>query len=209
MDLAVPIFINIMTSGWITNNLNWQLKVKNVDTGLYKVIPKSDKASLTEHKVSDINLKVHFHLYKGPKLVGRIGVAPCNNMGAVIGNTQDVFPLIQLGEQFQLDFCLVEPEEAGFGLGFIPFLIHLGEEGSGVSDIPDFDVIRLSISDTFNNTHLVKMKKKFNTWSTAVTQGSWEKLDPKYIWPVYNSDHTVPEEQGMSSQCINTVPFKH
>ena len=106
MDLAVPIFINIMTSGWITNNLNWQLKVKNVDTGLYKVIPKSDKASLTEHKVSDINLKVHFHLYKGPKLVGRIGVAPCNNMGAVIGNTQDVFPLIQLGEQFQLDFCL-------------------------------------------------------------------------------------------------------
>ena len=189
-----------MSSDWVTSHLNWQLKVKNSESGLYKVINKLDKVGLTESKATDINLKVHLHLDRGPRLV-----AHCNNVGSIVGNSQDVFPLIQLGDQFGLEFSPTEPEEAGFGLGFIPFLVNAGEGESGGSVIPDFDTIKSSISDTFNNTNLVKMRKKHSTWNSAITQGSWDRLDPKYIWPTYGTTADTTDEQGMFSVCNYNV----
>ena len=93
LDLVYPIFINSMTSGWINSSLQWQLKIKNPDTGYYKCIPKSNKQGLSDYNVTYINLKVHLQLEKGHKLLGQIGVAPSNDIGPVIGNSQDVFSL--------------------------------------------------------------------------------------------------------------------
>merc|ERR1712112_68466 len=95
LDLAVPIFINKMTSGWINHSLSWNLKVKNPESGYYKVIPKTDKQGITDNGATDLNIKVHIHLERGPKLMGRVGVAPINNVDNIIGNNRDVFPLIQ------------------------------------------------------------------------------------------------------------------
>ena len=47
--------------------------------------------------------------------MGHIGVAPSNNLEAIIGNSQDIFLLIQLVEQSPIEFSLSEPEEAGQG----------------------------------------------------------------------------------------------
>ena len=62
LDLAVPIFINKMTSEWINTNINWSLKIKNQDSGYYKVIPKSDSKGLQDNGATDINMKVHVQL---------------------------------------------------------------------------------------------------------------------------------------------------
>ena len=97
-------------------------------------------------------------------------MAPCNSVGSIVGNSQDVFPLIQLGEQFPLEFGPSEREGTGFGLWFVPFLMNTGEENT----IPDFLMIKRAISDTFNNMCLIKMKKKFSTWKVAIVLGSWE-----------------------------------
>ena len=102
--------------------------------------------------------------------------------------------MIQLGEQFQIDFSPAEPEGAGLGLGFIPFLRYSGEDGNGLTELPDFNSIRSAISENFNNTHLIKMRKKFSRWSSSFSQGSWDAQDPKYLWPTYNLDPPDEEE---------------
>ena len=80
-------------------------------------------------------------LEKGPKLLGRVGVAPSIDIGSIIGNSQDVFPLIQLGEQFPIEFSPSEPEGARLGLGFIPFLRYSGEGENGLLEFPEFNII--------------------------------------------------------------------
>ena len=196
MDLATPIFINSMTSGWMNSSINWNLKVKNQETGYYKVIPRSDKQGLADNLATDLNMKIHVHLERGPKLMGKIGVAPLNNVENVIGNNRDMFPLIQLGEQFPIDFFPMETGDTGMCLGVLPFFIHAGEEGDGSEDIPDVRTIKSSLSDFFNSTHLVCMKKKYTTWSTVYTLGNWDELDPKYFWPSYSPNQQGEEEQG-------------
>ena len=80
MDLVYPVFIGKMTSDWITQGFNWQLKVVNPETGKFKVNPKADSHGLAEHGAMYLNFKIHLMLEKGPKLLGRLGVAPINNM---------------------------------------------------------------------------------------------------------------------------------
>ena len=87
--------------------------------------------------------------------MGRIGVAPINNVTNIIGNNRDVFPLIQLGEQFSIDFFPQEFADSDLGLGVIPFFVHVGEEGDGKNAIPNIREVKTSISEFFNNTHLV------------------------------------------------------
>ena len=196
LDLALPIFINKMTSEWINSNVNWSLKIKNQDSGYYKVIPKTDSKGLQENGATDINMKVHVQLERGPKLVGKIGVAPINDVTNIIGNNRDVFPLIQLGEQFSIEFFPQESSETELGLGVIPFFVHVGEEGDGKDTIPNIREVKASISEFFNNTHLVRMKKKFSTWTNVYTQGNWEEMDPKYWWPSFSPSHPGDNEQG-------------
>ena len=111
LDLAVPIFINKMTSEWVNASLNWNLKIKNQESGYYRVIPKTDAKGIKENGATDINMKVHVQLERGPKLIGKIGVAPINDVTNIIGNNRDVFPLIQLGEQFSIEFFPQETSE--------------------------------------------------------------------------------------------------
>ena len=196
LDLAVPIFINTMTSGWLNQSLSWNLKIKNPESGYYKVIPKTDKQGITDSGATELNIKVHIHLERGPKLMGRVGVAPINNVDHIVGNGRDVFPLIQLGDQFTIEFFPQESPNTGLGLGVLPFFVHAGEEGDGAGDIPDIGTIKSSLSDFFNNTHLVRMKKKFTTWSTVYSVGNWEETDPKYWWPSFSSDQQGEDEQG-------------
>ena len=201
LDLAIPIFINRMTSDWINSNVNWNLKIKNHDSGYFKVIPKTDSKVLEENGATDINMKVHVQLDQGPKLLGRIGVAPINNVTNIVGNNRDVFPLIQVGEQFTIDFFPQECADLELGLGVIPFFVHVGEEGDGRNAIPNIREVKTSISEFFNHTHLVKMKKKFSTWTNVYTQGNWEEMDPKYWWPSFSSSCPGNNEQGK----INTI----
>ena len=91
-----------MTSGWVNTSLQWQHKIKTPETGHYKCIAKSDKQGLSDNDTIDINLKVHLQLERGPKLIGRTGVTPSNDIGSIIGNSQDIFALIKLGEQFPI-----------------------------------------------------------------------------------------------------------
>ena len=51
-----------MTSEWISSNINWNLKIKNQDSGYYKVIPKTDAKGIKENGATDINMKVHVQL---------------------------------------------------------------------------------------------------------------------------------------------------
>ena len=196
LDLAIPIFINRMTSDWINSNVIWNLKIRNHDSGYFKVIPKTDSKVLEENGATDINMKVHVQLDQGPKLLGRIGVAPINNVTNIVGNNRDVFPLIQVGEQFTIDFFPQECADLELGLGVIPFFVHVGEEGDGRNAIPNIREVKTSISEFFNHTHLVKMKKKFSTWTNVYTQGNWEEMDPKYWWPSFSSSRPRDNEQG-------------
>ena len=196
LDLAIPIFINRMTSDWINSNVIWNLKIRNHDSGYFKVIPKTDSKVLEENGATDINMKVHVQLDQGPKLLGRIGVAPINNVTNIVGNNRDVFPLIQVGEQFTIDFFPQECADLELGLGVIPFFVHVGEEGDGKDAIPSIREVKTSISEFFNNTHLVRMKKKYSTWTNVYTQGNWEEMDPKYWWPSFSQSHPGDNEQG-------------
>ena len=196
LDLAIPIFINRMTSDWVNSNVNWNLKIRNHDSGYFKVIPKTDSKVLEENGATDINMKVHVQLDQGPKLLGRIGVAPINNVTNIVGNNRDVFPLIQVGEQFTIDFFPQECADLELGLGVIPFFVHVGEEGDGRNAIPNIREVKTSISEFFNATHLVKMKKKFSTWTNVYTQGNWEEMDPRYWWPSFSSSRPGNNEQG-------------
>ena len=99
--------------------------------------------------------------------MGRIGVAPSDNIESIIGNSQDVFPLIQLGDSFPIEFSPSEPEDTGLGLGFIPFLRYSGEGDNRLSEFPEFHAIKIAISENFNNTHLIKMRKKYSIWSNT------------------------------------------
>ena len=139
--------------------------------------------------------------------MGRIGVAPINNVDQIIGNGKDTFPLIQLGDQFQIDFFPQEAEDTGLGLGVLPYFVHAGEEGDGADDIPDVRTVKAALSDFFNNTHLVRMKKKFTTWTSVCSLGNWEEADPKYWWPSFTSDQQREDEQGKTTtitiiQCL-------
>ena len=82
------------------------------------------------------------------------------------------------------------------GLGFMPFLAYTGEEDNGQSEIPDFSPIRNSNGEFFNNTRLVKIRKKYSTWQSTIGQGTWDAQGPKYLWPNYSSNSTSYEEQG-------------
>ena len=131
--------------------------------------------------------------------MGRIGVAPINNVDQIIGNGKDTFPLIQLGDQFQIDFFPQEAEDTGLGLGVLPYFVHAGEEGDGADDIPDVRTVKAAMSDFFNNTHLIRMKKKFSTWTSVCSQGNWEEADPKYWWPSFTSEQQREDEQGKTT----------
>lgn len=102
--------------------------------------------------------------------MGPIGVAPSDNIEAITGSSQDVFPLIQLGNSFPIKFSPSEPE--GTDLGFIPFLRYSGEGDNGLSEFPEFHAIKVAISEIFNNTYLIRMRKKYSTWSTTYNQGN-------------------------------------
>ena len=100
-----------------------------------------------------------------------MGVTPLNNIDSKFANTRDVFPLIQVGEQFQIEFALAEPEGVGLGLGFIPFLLYVGKEGNGLIEILDFHSIRTRIPNNFNNTHLIKMTKEVHHMANSLHLG--------------------------------------
>ena len=201
VDLATPIFINSMTSGWVNTSINWTLKVKQ-ESGLYRVIPRSDKQGLADNLATDLNFKIHVHLERGPKLMGKVGVAPLNNVESVIGNGRDVFPLIQLGEQFPIEFFPMETQETGMGLGVIPFFVYAGEEGDNVGELPDMRTVKSAMSSFFNDTHLVRMKKKHNTWASSYTLGNWDEVDPKYFWPSYTLNQQREEEEGKNVKIV-------
>ena len=76
---------------------------------------------------------------------------------------------MQLGEQLQIEFS--PSEGAGLGLGFIPFLRYSCEGDNRLAEFPEFNAIRLAISDNINSTHLIKMGKKFSNLSASFNQG--------------------------------------
>ena len=75
-----------------------------------------DSQGLIEHGATDLNFKLHLMLERGPKLLGCLGVAPTNNVTSIAGNGQDVFLLIHLSDQFQIELSPQEPEGMELGL---------------------------------------------------------------------------------------------
>ena len=110
-----------------------------------------------------------------------MGVTPLNNIDSKFANTRDVFPLIQVGEQFQIEFALAEPEGVGLGLGFIPFLLYVGKEGNGLTEIPDFRSIKTAIANNFNNTHLIKMTKEVQHMAYSLHPGQLGHPRPQVL----------------------------
>ena len=208
LDLAIPIFINTVTSRWLNQRLSWNLNTRNPETGHYNTIPKTDKQAIEDRGATELNIKVHVHLERGPKLMGRVGVAPTNKVEHIVGNERDVFPLIQLGDQFNIEFFPQESQNTGLGLGILPFFSHSGEEGDGRGNIPDIGTIKSSLSEFFNNTHQVKMKKNYTKWSLEVSKGNWEEIDPKYWWPSFSSGQKRGDEPG-KTQYNRRYPMSH
>ena len=79
-----------------------------------------------------------------------------------------------------------------------PFFVHVGEEGDSKDAMLGIREVKASISEFFNNTHLVRMKKKFSTWTNVYSQGNWEEMDPKYWWPSFSPNQRGEDEQGNS-----------
>ena len=128
--------------------------------------------------------------------MGKIGVAPSNDVSNIIGNNRDVFPLIHLEEQFIIEFFPQETPKTELGLGVLPFFVHIGKEGDGRDAMPDIRAVKTLLSEFFNNTHLFRMKKKFSTWTNVYSQGNWEEMDLKYWWPLLSPNQRGEDEQG-------------
>ena len=102
------------------------------------------------------------------------------NIRDVIGHGAMNFPVICLGKETKLELLPAEPKGANFGLGFVPLFIHTG---TGEPEYPPFYDVREVIGDQFNTACKAKIHKKFSTWKTSMSLGTWEKVDPNYLWP--------------------------
>ena len=195
IDLAHFNTTGRMMSDWLTGDkLDWVTKIMNPESGKLKVINKLLEESLSEVGATKLWFRCHLSLDKGPKLIGKLGVAPISDIKNVIGNGRMTFPMIQIGRGFNLDLLPVEPEAAEFGTGFIPLFHHVGQDEPVY---PTWDKVKAAIADHLNNACKPKIRTKYLTWKTEVMKGTWESQDPSFLWPDPNSScPTEDDEEG-------------
>ena len=200
VDLALSTVLGGLVSNWIlSDKLDWIYKAYNQETAKYKLINKLDEDGLQAKGASKYNLRIYLGLDKGPKLTGKFGVAPIGDVTGIIGSTTPNFPSIQVGRDFVVKLSPPEPEGAGYGLGFIPFLVYQGEVPP--NSLPTFKDIKSAVSNHFNNSCKTKLNKKFSTWKSSSVLGFWEKHDPTYIWPTYHDNPMEDDEVGEQNIC--------
>jgi hypothetical protein len=193
MDLALVSIRGRMVSNWVKGDkLDWALKVHNPYNGKYKVINKLDEESLKIRGASKLSFRLHLALDKGPRLTAKLGVAPAEDVTSMVGNGQMNFPMIQVGKDQKLEILPAEPQDAEFGLGFVPFFICRDEEEP---IIPDFSVVRAAISEMFNTACKPKIHTKFTTWKQSASLGAWDAVDPTYVWPTDIATTGQPEDE--------------
>ena len=104
------------------------------------------------------------------------------------------FPMIGLGRETKLQIRPTEPDDSGWGFGFSPFVINMGNVEAPPPSIQD---IRSSVEELFNNACKPKIHTKFKTWKESVALGTWEAVDPSYVWPSRDSTRpTTNSEEG-------------
>ena len=62
--------------------------------------------------------------------------------------------------------------------------------------LPDFTLVRETVGELFNTACKAKMNAKYSTWKQAVSLGSWEVIDPTFVWPTVRQSGAQGEEEG-------------
>ena len=196
MDTSQASIRGRMVSDWISSDKeDWVLKTINPVTKRYRVVDKLAEDSLKEKGASKMAFRYHVALGKGPSLVTKLGVAPTGDIDQTIGQAAMNFPMIGLGSEAKVEILPGEPAGLGWGLGFTPFIINMGDAAAPSPAIED---IRGAIEDMFNNACKPQMKKTFKTWKDSVAKGNWEPVDPTYFWPSRTALAAEDSEEGMS-----------
>ena len=195
MDTAKANIMSCMVSNWICSDKeDWVLKTINPETKRYRVVDKLAEDSLKEKGASKMAFRYHIALSKGPSLVTKLGVAPTGDIDQTVGQATMNFPMIGLGGEAKLDILPGEPVGQGWGLGFTPFIINMGDAAAPTPSIED---IKNAVEDMMNNACKPQMKKTSKTWKDSVAKGSWEPVDPTYIWPSRAGQAAEDSEEGM------------
>ena len=196
MDTAQANIRGRMVSDWISSDKeDWVLKIINPETKRFRVVDKLAEDSLKEKGASKMAFRYHIALSKGPSLVTKLGVAPTGDIDQTVGQATMNFPMIGLGGEAKLDILPGEPVGQGWGLGFTPFIINMGDAAAPTPSIED---IKNAVEDMMNNACKPQMKKTSKTWKDSVAKGSWEPVDPTYIWPSRAGQAAEDSEEGMS-----------
>ena len=181
MDTSQANIRGRMVSDWISSDKeDWVLKIINPETKRFRVVDKLAEDSLKEKGASKMAFRYHIALSKGPSLVTKLGVAPTGDIDQTVGQATMNFPMIGLGGEAKLDILPGEPVGQGWGLGFTPFIINMGDANAPT---PSMEDIRGAIEDMINNACKAQIKKTFKTWKDSVAKGGWEPVDPTFVWP--------------------------
>ena len=197
LDLALATIRERMVSDWIhSDQLDWVLKIMNKETKKFRIVDKLAGEDLREKGASKFSVRTHLTLEKGPKLSLRVGLAPSDDITSVIGNGAMNFPLIQIGRPSTLEISPPEPADGGWGLGFTPFIINMGDPNSPLPSMTD---IHCAVRDLMNNACKTKFNTKFSTWKATAALGSWDPVDPPHYWPSRNQVRDEITEEGEES----------
>jgi hypothetical protein len=196
MDTSQANIRGRMVSDWISSDKeDWVLKIINPETKRFRVVDKLAEDSLKEKGASKMAFRYHIALNKGPSLNTKLGVAPTGDIDHTVGQGSMNFPMIGLGSEAKVEILPGEPAGQGWGLGFTPFIINMGDADAPTPSIED---IRGAIEDMFNNACKPQMKKTYKTWKDSMAKGGWEPVDPTYLWPSRTGQATEDSEEGMS-----------
>ena len=200
MDMTLAVTRGGLVSDWISGDkLDWQLKVHNPATGRFTVVNKLEEEALKAKGASKLTFRLHHALDKGPRITTKLCLAPVEDISARVGSSAKNFPIIQVGKDLKLEFFPKEPEDAHFGLGFVPLYIYMDE---GDITMPDFKAVRLAITDMFNDSVRAKVHKNHSTWKTSAALGMWDPVPPLYIWPSNTDIMEDDDEEGEREGCL-------
>ena len=194
INLADFLFKESLVSDWIDNSdFTWVYREFNPATGKYKETQHIDEPGLKRLKITKLFLRCSLAPIAGPKLHVKLGVAPCDDIKNMAGNTAQNFPIISINKEFNATLLPEEPIQANWGLGLTPFLIYLDES---LPVFPSSMAIKQAVAGLLKNVVKPTMKTKHRTWMDVVGGGQWEEIPTNFMWPDPLPETDETEELG-------------
>ena len=195
ISLADFLFKGSLVSEWIDNNdFTWVYRKYNPDTGRYKEIQHLDEPGMKSMNISKLFMRCHLTVIPGPKLQVRIGVAPCEDIENMAGHDAQNFPFISINKEFNATLIPEEPDQANWGLGLAPFIIHNQRE---TPPLPNSMTIKQTVAGLMKNVVKPTSKTKHRTWVEVAGAAHWEEIPTNYSWPDPQPENNEEAELGM------------